>query len=75
MKIPRFRGCPAQQTHQGTEAGAVVTGLHTLGQHSARAGGATGTEQAVQAVFDHLRLDRRDVDHLMAVWSQIQSRH
>jgi hypothetical protein len=65
---------PLLQTHQGTEAGPVVTGLHPLGQLSAGASGATGTEQAVQAVFDHLRLDRRDVDHLMAVGRRIHSR-
>jgi len=51
-----------------------VTALHPLWQLSASAGGATRTEQAVQPVFDDLRLDRRDVDHLMAVGRRIHSR-
>jgi hypothetical protein len=63
----------AQQAHQGTEARAVMTALHPLRQRSAGAGGATGTEQAVQPVFNHFRLDRRDVDHLMAVGRRIHS--
>ena len=54
--------------------GAVVTALHPLGQLSSGAGGATGSQQAVPAVFDHLRPDRRDVDHLMPVGSRIHSR-
>jgi hypothetical protein len=48
--------CPADL--QGSEARAAVTALRPLGQLSAGAGGATGTELAVQPVFDHLRLDR-----------------
>jgi hypothetical protein len=61
-----------QQAHQGIKAGGLVTALHPLGQLiSAGAGGATGSQHAVEAVFDHLRPVRRDVGHLMPVGSRI----
>lgn len=51
-----------------------MTALHPLGQLSSGAGGATGSQQAVLAVIDHRRPDRRAVDHLMPVGSRIHSR-
>jgi hypothetical protein len=60
----------AQQTHQGTEPGAVGTGLHISRQRCAGAGGAAGADQAMQPMLDHQRRDRRDLHHLMAqrIW-------
>lgn len=43
----------AQQPHQGTKSGPIAAGLHILRQRGARAGGAAGTDQTVEAMLDH----------------------
>ena len=63
----------AQQTHQGTEPWAVMTGLHTSRQRCAGAGGAAEGHQSVQSVRNHQRCDRRELDHLMPQGSGVLS--
>jgi hypothetical protein len=60
------RESTTQQTHQCTEPGPEAAGLHIRRPFGAGACGAAGTDQAVQAMLDHHRRDRWDLNHLMA---------
>ena len=50
-----------------------MAGFYISRQRCAGAGGTAGADQTMQAMLDHQRCDRRDLDHLMTQWIWINT--